>query len=299
MRYIFPILVFVLILAIGAGCLGIGTGEQDRDSVSEDGFLNQFSKGMAPVPTPVPTLAPSGPVSTGDGIIDQKLIKTGYISLEVQKVLETVDVLRELAVRHQGYLSSSSVAGDTANRLSGTVVLRVPADQFDATVTEIKSLGTLRSASVNSQDVTEEFVDLQARKGALQLQLEQFNRIMEKADKVEDILKIQVEIGRVQEELDRLEGRLRYLNNRIDLSTITVSLQEPPPLGGDTGHDFISVINTGIQGLLATIDGIIIGFFMFLPLIILAVVIYAIYRWRKGKRGVPPVSHPAPAPEKI
>jgi hypothetical protein len=104
--------------------------------------------------------------------------------------------------------------------------------EFDATVSEIKSLGTLRSASVNSQDVTEEYVDLQAQKAALQLQLEQFNRIMVKADKIEDILKIQVEIGRVQVDLDRLEGRLRYLNNRIDLGTITVSLQEPAPLGG-------------------------------------------------------------------
>jgi len=295
MRYVIPVLVLVLVLAIGAGCLGIGTGEQGSGSVSVDESQNQFSKGVAPVPT----LAPTAPVSTGDGTIDQKLIKTGYINLEVQKVLETVDVLNELAARHQGYLSSSSVSGDTANRLSGTVVLRVPADQFDATVTEIKTLGALRSASVNSQDVTEEYIDLQAQKGALQLQLEQFNRIMEKADKVEDILKIQVEIGRVQQELDRLEGRLRYLNNRIDLGTITVSLQEPTPLGGETGHDFISVINSGIQGLLATIDGIIIGFFTLLPLIILAVIIYAIYRWRKGKRGTPPVSHPVPAPEEI
>lgn len=293
MKYILPTLVLVLIIATGAGCLGIGTGVQGRSSVSMDESQYQLFKGAAPM-TPVPTTS----VFTGDSTIDQKLIKTGYISLEVPKVLETVDRLKELAGRHNGYLSSSSVSGDTANRLSGMAIPRVPADQFDATVTEIKNLGTLRSASVDSQDVTEEYIDLQAQKGALQRQLDQFNRIMEKADKVEDILKVQVEIGRVQGELDRLECRLRYLNNRVDLSTITVSLQEPAPLGGDTGHDFISVINSGIQGFVATIDGIIIAFFTLLPLIILAAVIYAIYRWRMGKRGAPPVSHPSPVPEK-
>ncbi len=99
----------------------------------------------------------------------------------------------------------------------------------------------------------------------------------------------------VQEHASLQTGGLEVVD---DLGFLVHRLQEPAPLGGDTGHDFISVINSGIQGFLATIDGIIIGFFTLLPLIILAVVIYAIYLWRKGKRGAPPLSHPGPAPEK-
>ena len=69
---------------------------------------------------------------------------------------------------------------------------------------------------------------------------------MKKAVKVEDVITVQQQIDRVQTELNRLEGRLKYLDGRIDLSTITVNLQEPEPVGGDTGHNFISTINEGI-----------------------------------------------------
>jgi hypothetical protein len=87
--------------------------------------------------------------------------------------------------------------GNTANRFSGMAVLRVPADQFDATVTEVKGMGTLRSVSLNTQEVTEEYGDLQAQQVALQQELGQYNRIMEKAMNVSDILQTQEQIERV------------------------------------------------------------------------------------------------------
>jgi hypothetical protein len=221
----------------------------------------------------------------------QKMIQTGSISLEVDAVPASVDALNAIALRNGGYLSSSSQSGTASDRVSATVVVRVPSAAFEAMITEIKGLGTVRSASINAQDITEEYVDLTAQKEALQRQLDQYSRIMEKAETVEEILKIQVEIGRAQTELDRLEGRLRYLDNRVDLATVTVYLQEPAPLGGDTGHSFISVLNCGIEGFLGMIDALIIAVFTFLPLIILAGIGYGIYRWKKGRKV-----HPVPAP---
>jgi hypothetical protein len=234
-------------------------------------------------PTPASISLPGG----SDTAIDQKLIKTGSINLEVTAVPASVDALNAIALHNGGYLSSSSQSGSASDRLTATVVVRIPAAAFDNTVAEIKALGTVRSASLNTQDITEEYVDLQAQKEALQLQLNQYSRIMEKAETVEDILKIQVEIGNAQTELDRIEGRLRYLNNRVDLASLTVFLQEPAPLGGETGHDFVSVINSGIEGFLGMIDALIIAFFTFLPLIILAGIGYGVYRWRKGRKTTP------------
>ena len=132
--------------------------------------------------------------------------------------------------------------------------------------------------------MTEEYVDLQAQKTSYQNQLTQYNEIMKKAVKIEDVIAIQQQIDRVQTELNRLEGRLKFLNSQIDFSTITITLQEPEPVGGETGHNFISTINEGIAGFFGMIDAIIIILFTLLPLIIVAGAGYGIYRWRKGRK---------------
>ena len=99
----------------------------------------------------------------------------------------------------------------------------------------MKAIGTVKSVSTQGEDVTEEYVDIQAQKTSYLNQLAQYNEIMKKAVKVSDVIEIQQQIDRVQTELNRLEGRLKYLNSRIDMSTITVTLQEPEPLGARAG----------------------------------------------------------------
>lgn len=283
MKSIYLAILVTMCFAIITGCLNLGTDQQGFVPATKDRTAEGYSQSVYPTMAPTPGLGGSAL----SGMTDQKLIKTGYLNLEVKGVPDTVERVKEIALHRGGYVASSSISGETADRLRATVVVRVPAAAFDNTIADIKGVGTLLSASVSADDVTMEYVDLQAQKGAFQRQLEQYNRIMEKAEKVEDVLKIQVEIERVQVELDRLEGRLRYLDNRIDYGTLTVSLQEPAPLGGDTGHNFVSVINSGIQGFLGMIDAIIIAVFTFLPLILLGGVAYGIYRWKKGRKASP------------
>ncbi|MDD1671994.1 MAG: DUF4349 domain-containing protein [Methanomicrobiales archaeon] len=283
-------LILALMLLCGlclAGCLGVDTDFLDsRSSPQESNDALEKSSGVPSIyPTTAPLSGTSSSLLTG-----QKLIKTANLEVEVKDVSLGVEALAQIAASHGGYLSSSALSRGYADRLSATVTVRIPQPQFEAAIAAIKGTGTILSESVNSGDVTEEYIDLEARKGALQRQLDQYNRILEKVEKVEDVLKVQVEIERVQVELDRIEGRLRYLDNRIDLSTITVRLVEPAPIGGETGHNFIDVINEGIRGFLTTIDAIIILFFSLLPFLILGGAAYAVYRWRKGDAKIPPPS---------
>lgn len=244
----------------------------------------------APVPaaTPVPTSA------SGSGI-ETKIIKNAYITIEVTDVTGSVDQLKNLVTAKGGYLSSSSVSEGYNGRLSGTVVLRIPQAQFEETLAGVKAIGTVKSVSTQGLDVTEEYVDIQAQKTSYQNQLAQYNEIMKKAVKVSDVIEIQQQIDRVQTELNRLEGRLKYLNSRIDLSTITVTLQEPEPVGGETGHNFVTTINEGIAGFIGMIDFIIILILTLLPLIILCAIGYWIYRWRANNQ---PQKAPTELPEK-
>ena len=236
----------------------------------------------------------SGSAAPGTAI-ETKIIKTGFVTIEVRDVTGSVEALKSLVVTKNGYVSSSSISEGYNKRLSGSVVLRVPASEFDATLAGVKAIGTVKSVSTQGQDVTEEYVDLQAQKTSYENQLAQYNQIMKRATNVSDVIEIQQQIDRVQTKLNQLEGRLRYLNSRIDLSTITVSLQEPEPLGGESGPSFISALNEGIAGFFGMIYGMIVIALTLLPLIIFCAVVYGIYRWRKGRQ---PVTAPAEPSEK-
>ena len=292
-------LIILLCCAVAAaGCMGIGENViQKGTTLPSAGMTDQGWNGLAEqktsslYPAAVPTIVPTpsgGTASLPGAGIETKIIKTGQATIEVRDVVASVEALNVLAVQKGGYLSSSNLQKNYNNQLSATVVLRIPQSQFDPVMDGVKAVGTVKSVSTSGNDVTEEYVDLTARKVAYQNQLEAYNRIMAKGDKVEDILKVQQQIERVQVELDRIEGRMRYLNNKIDLSTITVNLQEPEPVGGETGHSFISAINEGIRGFFGMIDVIIILVLTLLPLIILGGAAFGIYRWRKERKAAKP-----------
>ena len=284
---IIALLVVCIAMVAAAGCTGLQSTTSGQSSISQDagngGSLSEKTVYSGPASMPVPTMVPtqSGSGTTG---IDTKIIKTAYLTIEVKDVPGAVETLKTLASQKGGYISSTNVQKNYNDRLSGSVILRVPAPEFDSTLTGVRALGTVKSASTQGQDVTEEYVDIQAQKTSYQNQLAQYNEIMKRAVKVEDVITVQQQIDRVQTELNRLEGRLKYLNSRIDLSTITVNLEEPEPVGGDTGHNFVSTINEGIAGFFGMIDALIIILFTLLPLVILGGAAYAVYRYRKGRK---------------
>ncbi|MDD1656229.1 MAG: DUF4349 domain-containing protein [Methanomicrobiales archaeon] len=284
-------ILLIISLAVAAGCLSPST-----QSVGE-GKTDSYSGVPAPMATPAPTYREgAGTGATSSQATDTKIIRTGSMSLEVPKVIPVVDTIAGIATANGGYLSSSSIYTMQGERRAATLTLRVPAGNFDATLSAIAATGKVLSQNVQQTDVTEEYVDLSARKKALTDQREQYRRLLEKAETVEEILKVQVEIERVQVELDRLQGRLTYLDSRIDLATLTVSLQEPEPVGGETGFSFVSAINEGIAGFLGMIAAVIILALTLLPLVVLAIIVYAVYRWyRKRKGGA--VSAPATSPQ--
>lgn len=290
---VITIILLCIATVVAAGCMGLPAGNFDTSSSSQgvplsdsNGRLQSESKmAYAGSAAPVP-LATGAPDESGSGTsaIETKIIKTASLTIEVKDVPGSVEILKNLATRNRGYISSTNIQNNYNNRLTGSVIIRVPAAEFDTTLTGAKAIGTVKSASTQGQDVTEEYVDLQAQKTSYQNQLAQYNEIMKKAVKVDDVITVQQQIDRVQIQLNRLEGRLRYLDSRIDLSTITVNLQEPEPVGGESGHNFVSTINEGISGFFGMIDAVIIIFFTLLPLIIIGGAGYGIYRWKKNRK---------------
>ena len=292
------LLVACMAIAMAAGCTGYSTQSASpvpaptaiHTAISSNGYIAEEGltyTGSASKEARVIIQSASDSGLTGT---DTKIIKTASVSLEVKDVTATLDTLKTLAAAQGGYLSSTNVQRNYNNQLSGSTTLRVPQASFESVIEGVKALGTVKSVSTSGQDVTEEYIDLQAQKTSYTNQLAQYNAIMKQSTRVEDIIKVQEQVDRVQTELDRLEGRLNYLNNRIDVSIITVYLQEPEPVGGQAGHDFVSTINEGIAGFIGMIDALIILLFTLLPLLILGGIGYGIYRYyRKSHPVVPAV----------
>jgi hypothetical protein len=282
----------LVLVLLCAGCLTTPWEGDSALNKEKSGVMSESSPGLSgifpgdgrsspPLPAGTPVADYSGELAT-----DQKIIRTSQIHLEVHNVTATLDPLKGIATAHRGYIGSMSVNTRYGDRLYAVLTMRIPSHEFDSAIAEIKTLGSLTSESLSADDVTEEYVDLQARRSALAGQLAQYTRIMEKAENVSEILEVQVQIERVQVEIDRIDGRLKYLDNRVDYGTITVTLEEPEPVGGGDGFSIISVINEGIAGFLAVTAGLVIILISIIPLVIIGAVIYGIYRWWKGRKGM-------------
>ena len=273
----------VLVLALllfgvaACGCLGgMQEGGEPAIAPSPDwGFSEEKSLDAS--------YAGTSTQNEGESSTTQKFISTAHLELDTPDVAGVARECEAVAVSHGGFASSSSISTDTTGKVYGTVVLRVPAVSFRAAMDALEALGEVKRSSVDISEVTEEYVDLSARLEALGHQKEQYLRIMEKAETVEDILRVQTEIERVQVEIERITGRLRYLDNRIDLATITISLREPVVVGATGGHDFTAVFNEAIEALLFTVDALIVLVFALLPLAIIGGLGYGLYRWNKRR----------------
>ena len=292
---IIALLILCIAVVAAAGCTSLMGGNFDQTSSSQEvvrvtsydngyGTVTEKPMWAGSAAVPAPAVA-SEYAKTDASVTDTKIIKTADITLEVKDVNGAADSLKTITAAQGGQISSTNIRKNYNNQLTGTVVIRVPQASFDAAIENVKALGTVKSISTSGQDVTEQYVDLQAQKTSYTNQLAQYNAIMKQSTRVEDIIKVQEQIDRVQTELDRLNGRIYYLDNRIDLSTISVYLQEPEPVGGQAGHDFVSTINEGIAGFLGMIDALIILLFTLLPLIIIGAIGYWIYTWQKNKKG--------------
>jgi len=163
--------------------------------------------------------------------ITRHIIMTGQLRLEVADLTETIEKVRKLAEEIGGYLAGSNVYETSEGLRAGEVTLRVPAEEFAAVFAQLKKLGSARSYSEDSQDVTEEWVDLEARIANKKAEEKSILALLERKGELEDILQVQREVFRVRGEVEQMEGRLRYLKNQVSLSTITVSIDELGPAG--------------------------------------------------------------------
>lgn len=246
----------------------------------------------------VSTLAgESGQKIIGDAVIDIEVARGGFQTAFTNAAL--------LSDRYGGYMvaSQSSASGEDGRIDSGTVAIRVPVASFSAAVADAGKLGTLKNQRITTQDVTEEYVDLQARIINSQAKLDTFRKLFDKATTISEIVNVQEVLTAAQDELEQLKGRLRFLEEHTSYSTLTMNIREAgaevvAPVVEDSwgvgeafedaARNFVKAMNAIIRAL-----GIVIP-----VLVVLAIIGYLVYRaWRRASRrqnrpAGPPPSRP-------
>jgi hypothetical protein len=213
------------------------------------------------------------------------VIKTATLEVEVAKddVGRAVNDATEIAGRLGGFVASTHL--DAEGTRAGTVVLRVPAESFEDALTELRGLGEVDATSVSGEDVSQEFVDLEARLRNWQAQEAVLLRLMDRARSVTDTIRVQGELSRVQLEIERLRGRLSYLEDQTAMGTITATFTGGPAAGPEPPSTLARAWTEATEATLTVVSGIIVGAGFVVPLAVLAGVGILVFRGLRPRLG--------------
>ncbi len=184
-------------------------------------------------------------------ILERKLIRNGQLDFKTTDVKKTKIEIDKISKELNAYISSEN-ENNYGDRLQYTQTIRVPTDQFDNLIKRIEPLAhKIDNKSINTQDVTEEFIDVEARLTTKKELEGRFREILKQAKTVEEIVSIESQIANVRAEVESMEGRLKYLQNQVSYSTLNVSYYEI--IGADFGFasKFVESIKGGWDNLLS------------------------------------------------
>jgi hypothetical protein len=159
------------------------------------------------------------------------IIRTGDVAVQVDSLDQAIAPVRQLAITLGGYVGNVSMTTGAYEVRSASLELKIPALRFDDALTGIRPLGKVERSSATAEDVGEEYVDISARvANARRLEARLVDLLAKRTGKLDDVLAVERELARVREEIERYEGRIRYLGTRAAISTIVVTVHEKAPI---------------------------------------------------------------------
>jgi len=217
---------------------------------------------------------------------ERMIVRSGDMSLVVESVNEAMQAITQLAIGYNGYVVSSSVYGEEED-MRGWISIRIPDEKFEPTLADIRGLAIrVEQENTNSQDVTEEYIDLEARLANAEATEQQYLALLDKADDVEDILRIYDYLSQIRQEIEQIKGRMQYLERTSSMSLISVSLR--PEFSAQStvpaGWNALEIFKSAARGLVIT--GQVLGTIAIWLLIFIPIwgTILGIILWRRHKR---------------
>jgi hypothetical protein len=228
--------------------------------------------------------ADSAVISTAPSIsrptesIDKKVIKTGDLNIKVDDTESAAEEITNIAKLNGGEVLTSNFYETPHGTRTGYLTVRVPNNNFEKTFAEMKKVATeLVSENTNSQDITAEYIDLEARLKNKRAEEISFLDLLKRSGKVEEILSVTREVARVRGEIEQMEGQLRYLNSQTDKSTITVNLSEDEEISPVTENwRPWQIVKASVTQLITNSQNFLNSLIRFLIIILPALIVYGL-----------------------
>jgi hypothetical protein len=273
-RYLVCILVFLL-----AACSSqseekssmdmANTNEAGRMAISEDSAVASEEK------------------SKSDESVNRMVIYKANLRMRVKNFENAQREMEAKSKKYDGFMIGSNSYRDNNEQVSGSITLRIPQQHFQSFLNDAEGVAEeVLERNVNGQDVTEEYVDLESRLKAKRVVEERLLEFMKNAQKTEDLLKISNDLSVVQEEIEQVMGRMKFLENQSALSTITIDLYEENVIVPNLEKDDLNTWEktkkqfvTSTNFLLGAFSGIFVFFIGNLPVFLLLAVFMVIMFW--------------------
>lgn len=220
---------------------------------------------------------------------DLKLIKTADVTTEVENIDAGFEEVYAVARAEKALVVGTTRAVADEGYSTGSVTLKVDPAKFDETMKELRKVGRILSEVSTTEDVTQEYFDLQARLENAERTRDRYLEILAtRTGAVHDVLEVEREIERVTENVERLKGQMRYLESQIGLSTITVHLEEPHaavPTGYNFGKAIKDAFRIAVRICIFLIQAVIVLMPFIIILVILVLIVrFIVWMWRRRRR---------------
>ena len=256
-------------------------------STDENYMMSKSSAMGAPE---VALMRDSGEISSsspGQGFIEKKIQKNANISIEVKSIEESIAKANQIILKYEGDVISTNRGGMDFGQPYANIRLKVPNQSLDDAVKELKSLSSkILSENIYTNDVTEEFIDVEAKLNIMKSTEKRFNDLLVDAKNVEEVIKVEKELMRIRGDIDSLEGRLKYLSQTTDTSEINLNLNEEVPITGEKwsfNESFSSALKN-FSSFAKSLADFLINLIVFIPVIIIMLIIIVIVRIIRKRR---------------
>ena len=244
----------------------------------------EFTAQAQAAPQAPPSLDPLQGFNDG-GAAPAMIIRTGQAFIEVEKVEPAVLKVRMLATQVGGYIANSSMSGGRDQIRQATLELKIPSAKYEDAVGSLSTIGKVETVNSSAQDVGEEFVDITARvTNSKRLEERLISLLANRTGKLDEVLRVERELARVREEIERYQGRLRYLSTRAAVSTLTITVHEPAPiLGNNPGENpLAAALRRAWRNFVELLAAAIASLGVLIPLALVGVAgWYGYRRWRR------------------
>ena len=292
----------LMLLMVGVACSGSDSGDAGSAGGGDAAVENEAfeaERGLAQGAPGEPAAADQTSSAGGGGggttsdtggtaarlpSMGPSVIKTASIDLAVpdEQLTDGINDAIAIAGRFGGFVLSSHMGRSDKG---GILTMRVPAERFEAALTELEALGKVRSEKIAGEDVGQEFVDLEARLRNWESQEAVLLKLMDNATSVTDTIRVQSELSRVQLEIEQIRGRLRFLRDQTTYGTITAAFVPASAPAPSTPGRFARAWERALDLMQGFVEGTIVATGVLIPMALIALVLYAIFRQVRPRVG--------------